>query len=670
MEIFLVAVVLCIPASITTAQQIKAEQLYQQALYEMEGKGDYAKAIESFNLIITKFPKEKVTAAKALLNIGRCYEKFGKSEAVKAYERIINEYKDQTQVVAEARARLALLKKPEEVAGLVTRQVLTDASGITGSLTADGKYIRSLDWNTGDVVQYEIASGQTTRIANTIPWSKKETALEEQVFSRDGKQIVYNVESIDSNTKDWLYQLRIRNLDGSGFRTFYSNKDYSVYPLDWSPDSKSILAFRGGDKDFELVLISIEDGSVCILRNIMIPLGWPRARFSPDGGFIAFSSVSEESKPQGELHLMTVDGKNDIVVAGHLAEDRLLGWSTDGRNLIFLSDRSGTWDIWCVKINDGKQEEEPVLLKKDFGYYSEVLGFAADGSCYYKTEIPQGGLYNGEIDIETGKVLVKPTQVATRYIGPPMQLTWSPDGKNLAYISRWGWGPGKDILTIRSKTTEEERLLSGLGFINQISWTHDSRSITAIGDSGSVRIDIETSKIYRLADMGLFPRLCPDGKTLIFANGQIIWKQNLETGEKSEVVNVGKGGTAQMNYDLSPDGREVVFQKDSVVNIVSLNGGIPHEIFQHTSIGNLYRLKWTLDGRYIIVRIVDATQTSTTEIWRVSAKGGTPIKLDLPISKIGFFALHPDSRHFALTVNEGTKSELWVMENFLPKEKK
>jgi hypothetical protein len=33
---------------------------------------------------------------------------------------------------------------------------------------------------------------------------------------------------------------------------------------------------------------------------------------------------------------------------------------------------------------------------------------------------------------------------------------------------------------------------------------------------------------------------------------------------------------------------------------------------------------------------------------------------------MGSFALHPDNRRFAFSVNEGARSELWVMENFLP----
>jgi hypothetical protein len=69
------------------------------------------------------------------------------------------------------------------------------------------------------------------------------------------------------------------------------------------------------------------------------------------------------------------------------------------------------------------------------------------------------------------------------------------------------------------------------------------------------------------------------------------------------------------------------------------------------------------DGRYIIAR---AFGTASSEIWRVPAQGGMPLKLDLSVPKMGPFALHPDNRRFAFSVNEGSKNELWVLENFLP----
>jgi protease II len=81
-----------------------------------------------------------------------------------------------------------------------------------------------------------------------------------------------------------------------------------------------------------------------------------------------------------------------------------------------------------------------------------------------------------------------------------------------------------------------------------------------------------------------------------------------------------------------------------------------------------YALKWTRNGRYIIAQ---ARGTASSEIWRVPAQGGTPLKLDISVPKMDdfSFALHPDNRRFAFSVNEESKSELWVLENFLPASK-
>ena len=153
------------------------------------------------------------------------------------------------------------------------------------------------------------------------------------------------------------------------------------------------------------------------------------------------------------------------------------------------------------------------------------------------------------------------------------------------------------------------------------------------------------------------PKLCPDGKTLVFvAEGMTIKKRNLDTGEESEIVK-----TRTVIYDLSPDGREMVFQVDGAVKIVSIDGGEPRELFR--GLAKSYGLTWTKDGRTIVARAIG---TKSNEIWRVPAQGGTPLKLDLSVPKMESFVLHPDSRLFVCSVNEGSKVELWVMENFLP----
>jgi Tol biopolymer transport system component len=662
------------------AQQ-SAEQLFQSAIYKEEVEGELDAAIKIYKTIIDEYPENRSAAAKALLHTGLCYEKLGNAQASKAYERVVRNFADQVEVVAQARVRLAALGGSggkESAGGLVARRILTDASGVRGVLTEDGKYISYLDQSTGDVVQFEVASGQTSRIKNRGPWGYTDKSYDFHVLSRDGKQIAYDSWT---DTIKWNPEVRIRNLDGSGLRTLYSKKVY-VKLLDWSPDAGSILACRYSEETVDLILMSPADGSEHLLKSD----AWfslQRASFSPDGRFVAFSLVREGSPPHADVLLMTADGLNEVVVAGHPAEDRFIAWTPDGRSLVFLSDRSGTRDIWTVRITGGKQEGEPELLKKDFDRNSEVLGFAPDGSLYYKTYTSLGGLYEGEIDLETGKVLKQPAQVTTRYTGAPDQLTWSPDGSNLLYVPRVSnnlWE--NNILTIRSATTGEEHfLLPHLRKVNQISWAPDSRSVIAHGitemQSGIFRIDTETSAITKLADANhVAPHLCPDGKTLVFIKGgPIIAKRNLETGEESEVVKVAP---TMRGYDLSPDGSEVVFQIGHVVKKLSINGGEPSELFRGLAKDTggwwEYDLKWTRDGRFIIARAC-ILQTyygqsvfKGSEIWQIPAHGGTPMKLDLSVSNMSSFALHPDNRRFAFSVNDGTKEELWVLENFLAKE--
>jgi hypothetical protein len=356
-QLMLTAVI--IGSVLTTATAAESfSVLLQKGIFAEETEGNLDAAIKIYQQITAEAATNFSVVAQAQYRLGVCYQKKGnKEQAISTLNDLLKQFPAEAALGQKARDLLAELGQTPS-SNITIRRVLADASGVGGVLTADGKYISHIDWETGDVVQFEVASGQTSRITDREPWSDKGKTLGDQAFSRDGKQIAYDIENFDSDTKGWGFQLRIRNLDGSGLRTLYSEKDSYVRPLDWSSDAGSILALRDRNKAIDLTLISTADGSVRVLRSITS--GWFAllgASFSPDGRSVAFSLVREGSPPNNDVFLMSADGRNEVVVAGHPAEDQLLGWTPDGRSLVFLSDRSGTWDIWTVHIAGGSSKE-------------------------------------------------------------------------------------------------------------------------------------------------------------------------------------------------------------------------------------------------------------------------------------------------------------------------
>ncbi|MCX6026549.1 MAG: tetratricopeptide repeat protein, partial [Chloroflexi bacterium] len=122
-----------------------AEVQLKAALHKEQVEGDLKGAIEQYKKIAAQPGAGRATVATALLRIGQCYEKMGNAEARTAYQRVVRDFADQAEIVAQARMRLAALGGPGAAGGLVTRRVLTDASGVGEVLTADGKYISHID---------------------------------------------------------------------------------------------------------------------------------------------------------------------------------------------------------------------------------------------------------------------------------------------------------------------------------------------------------------------------------------------------------------------------------------------------------------------------------------------------------------------------------------------
>ena len=677
--------VMCVALSVAySAQQVRdsrAEVALQAAIKIETIDGDLKAAIAAYSKVVATYSSNRSAAAQALVRMGQCYEKLGAAqtqEARKTYEQVLRDYGDQATETAAARSRLAALTEARPT-GLTARKVMSVAYGENGLVSPGGNYMAFTDWDSGDLAIREFGAAAKRRLTNKGSWAQSWDYTTYSVPSRDGSVVAY-----DWNTAQDVAELRIIGRDGSKPQVLYRSKEAAwIHPYDFNPEGTHVLAVFTEQRTSasQIVLVSVKDGSVRTLKSLgpkLSPI--ERMSFSPDGKHVAFDYRSRADSPQHDIFLLSADGAQEAALVEHPAHEVLLGWTPDGARILFSSDRTGATDAWLLAVANGKSQGSPELVKKDLGRVSP-MGFDRSGSYYYAVDFGPFEVYVATVDLTTGKVVTAPSVVPQRFEGSNVAPDWFPDGKSLFYVSRRGpAGPGFNIPTVRSMATHEERdLFPKLTFLNQTRLSPDGQSVVAVCRDqaerrGICRIDLRTGDSAMLIDTTSAPRFFPvqhpDGKHLLFmvpasANGGVaaVRMRNLETGEEREVA---RGGSM---FGLSPDGQQVAYfvtggaADGMVLKVAPLAGGEPRELFrlQNSNSGP----SWTPDGRHVLVAAPDGP---TPGVWVIPVDGGKPVRIDLRMKGINAPRLHPDGRQLAFwAVDENAKSEIWALENFLPK---
>lgn len=668
----------------------QAEIQLQAAEHKQLVDGDLDQAIQMYKKILGQYAKNRPVAAKALVEMGECYEKLGDTEARKAYERVLRDYADQSAETSEARMRLAALEHGAHGTELATRRIWAGPDVDTqGSASHDGRYLTYVDWESGDLALRDLTTGKNRRLTNKGTWAQSQEFALYSVLSPDGKHAAY-----DWFNKDSSWDLRVVGLDGSGPRILYSNKEVvEPDPDDWSPDGKYILAtFSRLDRTVQIVLVSVADGSVRVLKTFDWPFPF-KMSFSPDGRFIAYDFPPQQDSPNRDISLLSTDGSREIPLIEHPANDLLLGWTPDGNRILFASDRTGSMGVWSIGVVNGKPQGAPELLKADVGQIT-ALGVTRKGSFYYGLQMGTQDVYVAKLDATTGKVLTAPSPVSQRYVGSNSSPCWSPDGQYLAYASQRGpsqVGAGFKVVVVRSlKTGEERELAPKLSYFQLGPWSPDGRSLLLQGRDmkgrgGIFRMDVGTAAVATvlLSEPGTeayVPQWSPDGKAIFFrrsidaAKSSYLVVRDIETGREKELYRVELPSLiGYYPVEISPDGRHLAFRLYQSPNlpellmVISTSGGEARKLLEVPDPEFIYGLAWTPDSRYLAFSKVQGPlpQKSKSELWRIPAEGGVPEKLGLNMDFLHGIHFHPDGQRIAFTAGL-PKSEVWVMENFLP----
>ena len=588
--------------------------------------------------------------------------------------------------------------------GIVVRQVWAGPEVTPlGALPADGRYLSFVDWATGDLALRDLVTGENRRLTHKGSWQESSEFALYSVPSPDGRQIAY--QWFNGFNEDIVFDLRLIGADGSDPRILFSSKENEyMLPTAWSPAGDFLIALSTlPDRTHRIVRIALSDGSVRVLKS----MDWryvEKMSLSPDGRHLVYDFPAGENSSQRDIFLLATDGSRETVLVRHDANDSYPLWTPGGERVLFVSDRTGAPDLWAVPVEGGKPNGPPALVKQDIGRFFPI-GMTDSGAFYYSLTTSLRDVYTAKLDLNTGTLLSPPTPVSGRFARSYTSPDWSPDGRVLSSVSQRGHlyqSFGTQVLSLRSLQTKEERELPiDIGNIRHCRWSPDGTAFVCIGQDRKNRggiyvLDAQTGKaspVVRSEQGGAvqWPSWTPDSRAVLYRlvdrakKTKSIVKHDLETG-RSRVLHEGKPGEDgnSSDYAISPDGQWLAFlslgtsqpnrlNQPNTLRLKSLADGTVRELVRVSaseSIPGWARLEWTQDSKNLLfVRARARDPEQKREIWIVSVEGGEPRRLNLPpMPMVRYLSLHPDGQTLAFAAGV-SRTEIWVMEDFLPKPK-
>ena len=445
--------------------------------------------------------------------------------------------------------------------------------------------------------------------------------------------------------------------------------------VDVSPDGRRIAFTLLGD----IYTMPIEGGAA---TRIAEGLAWDvHPRFSPDGTRIAFTS---DRGGGDNIWLMNSDGSDKRQVT---KEDfRLLNqptWSPDGRFIVakkhFTTGRSlGTGEIWLYHVSGGGGV---LLVKRASEKHQKELGepaFSPDGKgVYYTRNVTPGPIFEYAQDSNTNLFHIERYDLATGEVtsavsgpGGSVRPAPSPDGKKIAFVRREAT---KSKLYVKDLVSGEERKLFDAldqdvqetwavsGVYPNMDWTPDSRSVVFwaggklrrvdAGSGASREIPFSVNDTRGVADaphpqilvspdrfttrMPRFAEVSPDGRQVVFESLGKLWLKPMAGGTPRRLTG-GKGSGFELFPSWSRDGRTIVFVDWTDAGLgrlatVGAGGGSPRIVTSQP--GHFARPHFSPDGRTIVFErggggtLTSPKWSDNPGVYRVAASGGAPVRV-------------------------------------------
>ncbi|BDU71267.1 S41 family peptidase [Mesoterricola silvestris] len=205
------------------------------------------------------------------------------------------------------------------------------------------------------------------------------------------------------------------------------------------------------------------DGRGSLERVLPVNGSITEMKVSPTGKEIAFVV-------RGEIFVTSADGKVTRRITSLPGQERSVGFSPDGRTLVYAAERDGSWDVFTKRI---VRKEEPSFFASTQLEEKAVAATKADE--FQPLFSPDGKevAYLEErtsikvADLATGKTrTLLPEGRNYSYADGDQEYQWSPDGKWIVYACSRGLGWLRDIALMPADGSGPARNISHSGFGN------------------------------------------------------------------------------------------------------------------------------------------------------------------------------------------------------------
>lgn len=374
--------------------------------------------------------------------------------------------------------------------------------------------------------------------------------------------------------------LWLLNLANNSVRRAFQTPEAEEFPS-WTPDGKQITFTRGADtlvldasnitaepqlfKQNASSLSFSPTGRRVFVRNRGLWLSdatdsnemevlaadpdpdvtFRNPRFSPDATEVAF--IKSLLNLRGEVWTLDVQTAMPFaLVADRDFENPMdVGWVMDGKHLVYLTNRSGSFSVWQIDFAESQNLPltQPLVLMP--------LGRLGMGVWKDRIVLPRH-LIDSNIVLSDGTPLVASEAIE-------FEPALSPDGRLVAYtVARENkfeiWTAGVQGETPTFRTLGREARFSTNGF--QLIYTHTDLA----GNQDIWKHDIRNGNAERVTDadeVDLSPDTSPDGRTITFASARggpvSVWTIPMTGGKRLRMNNTGHFPR------YSPDGRTIAY---------------------------------------------------------------------------------------------------------------